>query len=795
MTVQTLASAVLYLGNGSTTQFAVPFKVLDVDHLVVKRLVAATGVLDHTYIGMDYSYSGIGADSGTLTLSGAALSSTYKLSIERIVPYTQDLDLVNTGGFYPETVETQLDLMVMGVQQTNARIDEIPEIEIDATLAAAVAARDRSQTNADLTVTNATASAASAVAAGLYAAAAQALATGLYATTGAGISGTTNGQYFLVVGSGNTYASLYKNVAGVATSQSLDIPSLAALTAITGTSTTYGTTTADTSTATAGASFAYITPTAHDGLLTSVAFRLSASGTGEIRFIQLQGAYLVDIGTYPVTGASGLNTITLGSAGAHSAAPSLPDTLFLPANTYVEYVPLTGGRLRYAAGAGSDIALQVNDDSGLGSSTISFTNITNVILALSMTVVESGLIPQQPVYDAGTDTHFASGAMTTTSTVATFTGTLHRNGANTRTVGSVTVTAATGSNVRYDQMVYNRETGAFTAIAGTERANDAAEFIPALTDPKQIPVANLRVTSAGIMNYTSLWDIVNNEPAVLARYLRQERERSKPCLRRTRQKIGSGSGTLRFLSVGDSNMAIVSQTPSTATPDGPYRDRATASGTTYTYLRDKIGSDAPGWPGSVTYAQLGRGSDAAGAVYTKFGFVWERIKALEGVGRTLGTNLFYNNFSVNGTTSADIISGGVLTSWGTAVIAYIVANSVDCVEVGFGMNELNSATTEANLVAFAQAIKAASPLTEFIMNGAPRRRSTMVGWYYTNRAIRSAARYVNAAHVDTVPLFDNPFIGSAGLSIYDVGAANGDQHIGILEHHILGAAGIKLLLD
>lgn len=117
MTVSTSTNSVVYRGNGTATQFAVPFKVLDEDHLVVRRRVFATGAIDYTYVGTDYSYAGIGASSGTLTLAGTALDDDYELVIERIVPYTQDLDIVNAGGFYPDTVEEQLDLIVMSVQQ------------------------------------------------------------------------------------------------------------------------------------------------------------------------------------------------------------------------------------------------------------------------------------------------------------------------------------------------------------------------------------------------------------------------------------------------------------------------------------------------------------------------------------------------------------------------------------------------------------------------------------------------------------------------------------------------------
>lgn len=134
MTVSTSTNSVVYRGNGATTQFTVPFKVLDEDHLVVTRRDYDTGVLDYTYVGTDYSFSGIGNDSGTLTLAGDALEDDFELVIERIVPYTQDLDIVNAGGFYPETVEEQLDMLVMGMQQLAARMGRAITVPIGDTV-------------------------------------------------------------------------------------------------------------------------------------------------------------------------------------------------------------------------------------------------------------------------------------------------------------------------------------------------------------------------------------------------------------------------------------------------------------------------------------------------------------------------------------------------------------------------------------------------------------------------------------------------------------------------------------
>lgn len=105
-----------------------------------------------------------------------------------------------------------------------------------ASTAEAEAAADAAQTSSDEAAASAAAASAAASAAGdaeaaaaLYAAAAEAFANGLYPDTAAGLAGTADGGYFLVAGSGNTFATLYKDVGGVATAQGLEIPSLAAI--------------------------------------------------------------------------------------------------------------------------------------------------------------------------------------------------------------------------------------------------------------------------------------------------------------------------------------------------------------------------------------------------------------------------------------------------------------------------------------------------------------------------------------------------------------------------------------
>ena len=119
MTVQTTTNVAVFQGNGSADTFSYNFKVLEASHLVVQRRLNSTGEIDKTYTSGEYSITGLDSDSGSITLNAGALASGYSLIIQRIVPYKQELDIVNQGGFYPESVEDQLDVMVMGLQQVN----------------------------------------------------------------------------------------------------------------------------------------------------------------------------------------------------------------------------------------------------------------------------------------------------------------------------------------------------------------------------------------------------------------------------------------------------------------------------------------------------------------------------------------------------------------------------------------------------------------------------------------------------------------------------------------------------
>lgn len=114
-----------YTGNGTTTSFAFDFKVLAESDLIVTITLTSTGFEYVSVLNTDYSVS-LNADQennpgGTITypISGDELESTHTITIERLVDYTQETDLVNQGAFYAQVIEDTLDKIVMMIQQLN----------------------------------------------------------------------------------------------------------------------------------------------------------------------------------------------------------------------------------------------------------------------------------------------------------------------------------------------------------------------------------------------------------------------------------------------------------------------------------------------------------------------------------------------------------------------------------------------------------------------------------------------------------------------------------------------------
>lgn len=143
MTVETQSNIVIYTGDASAVTFPFTFPVYDEEDLYVYKYTILTGEYEQYTLSTDYTVSGVGEETGGSITLDETLAATHKVIITRLVPLTQDLDVMNQGGFYPANVETQLDLMVMQIQQLKEEVGRAIRYPIGESLGTIPAAPQR----------------------------------------------------------------------------------------------------------------------------------------------------------------------------------------------------------------------------------------------------------------------------------------------------------------------------------------------------------------------------------------------------------------------------------------------------------------------------------------------------------------------------------------------------------------------------------------------------------------------------------------------------------------------------
>lgn len=123
MTVETTTSSVSYPAPGTTLVFPFNFLVYEEAELFV-TLYDTIQLIDLSVLNQSqYSIVGLGeGGGGSVNLVTAITPTTPNptgLRIDRIVPLIQPLELSNEAGFFPDTLMTQLDEMVMQTQQVS----------------------------------------------------------------------------------------------------------------------------------------------------------------------------------------------------------------------------------------------------------------------------------------------------------------------------------------------------------------------------------------------------------------------------------------------------------------------------------------------------------------------------------------------------------------------------------------------------------------------------------------------------------------------------------------------------
>lgn len=109
-----------HVENGVTTVFPFDFKIFSEADLVVISRDQDTGFETTLALGVDYTVSGVNAESGSITK--AAGTSGDGLTIKRVVDLTQPAVLRNQSDFFPATHEKALDRIVMQNQQQQEEI-------------------------------------------------------------------------------------------------------------------------------------------------------------------------------------------------------------------------------------------------------------------------------------------------------------------------------------------------------------------------------------------------------------------------------------------------------------------------------------------------------------------------------------------------------------------------------------------------------------------------------------------------------------------------------------------------
>jgi len=117
MTVEIQTRSVVHIGNDIADEFSFEFQLLDEEFLEVYLRNNATEV--ETLLEDNVYSVTFDDDGGTVTypLSGSPISASYSIIIKRTVPYLQETEISNQGGFQPAVVEEQLDRIVMQIQQ------------------------------------------------------------------------------------------------------------------------------------------------------------------------------------------------------------------------------------------------------------------------------------------------------------------------------------------------------------------------------------------------------------------------------------------------------------------------------------------------------------------------------------------------------------------------------------------------------------------------------------------------------------------------------------------------------
>lgn len=323
------------------------------------------------------------------------------------------------------------------------------------------------------------------------------------------------------------------------------------------------------------------------------------------------------------------------------------------------------------------------------------------------------------------------------------------------------------SGSRYDAVVAHPETGALLVATGTARSGpDVVEYLPAPAG--FAPVATLYVRPSGvevIPSHTHDGLVRRGDEARHLAWINTCRARLPKTMQRLRRGL-----PLRYVSYGDSIGAVGGGNGTPYEPNGGNRD-------ILSYLSSY---DAD------TLAAIPRfdGDGGAGA-HVHIGSDWIVKDAIED---RWGAPVEYLNMCIAGTSSDNSFTVGVgPNGLYAARIEALLSLAPDLVHIRFGMNELTSANTFANIAYIVDAITAAGGEVIVSSSLRPHPSLTTCDWwlYQVRQAIRAAMSRA-VAYVDTSRIFGPGSLQCTGLSQNNLCAANDINHPGVRELAIFG---------
>lgn len=343
---------------------------------------------------------------------------------------------------------------------------------------------------------------------------------------------------------------------------------------------------------------------------------------------------------------------------------------------------------------------------------------------------------------------------------------------------------------RYATIYLDPETYGVAAKYGKERVRDAQEFLPTMPadalardaqtfdslPSKAIPLFNARIIG-NTVELIPIWAQHDGYHRDLTDQRVRDLARSKAALPRSRAKLFRGTA-LTIGVDGDSIVAMQNTTPSTTTPNGAARDRAThANG--YLATNGVIGSDLYSLLPLYTATDNGWADDGAGQVHTRFGHVWAAMERVaEAYGASIGSDIVVNNHGIGGT---DLSNSGTNITATTRLNAFL-SNNYDLVILHGGMNGMTNSTNEADAANWVDQNLANG--SEVIVCGVPRINFyryglTYANWLNINRILRRVAESRGVAFIDFASVYLD---GLNDISPKDMCGANEFNHPGLWRH-------------